>query len=230
MAQRSTGTPPLILIAETRPALAEGLRLVLADISGTRAVAVMAGLDHVAEYAEAHDVALIIVGQGLNGATPISEFRRLRIRNHSWRMALVADVIAPEAIMTGLTAGASGIIPASIDQHELHSAVTRILAGNIYIPNTAGAAPMQHPLWPSRVATPLARPALTPRQMEVLGVLAQGKSNKQIADILGISNSTVSMHLNAAYLALGVHDRTSAAMAFRRMVFRDREALYDRAG
>ena len=71
------------------------------------------------------------------------------------------------------------------------------------------------------------QPALTPRQFEVLGVLAKGNSNKQIAQILAISDSTVSMHLNAAFHALGVHDRTSAAMAYRKMVAAAQESHYD---
>jgi DNA-binding NarL/FixJ family response regulator len=54
---------------------------------------------------------------------------------------------------------------------------------------------------------------LTARQKEVLNLLAAGKSNKQIALALGISEGTVKVHVNAAFRALGVHNRVNATTA-----------------
>ena len=54
---------------------------------------------------------------------------------------------------------------------------------------------------------------LTARQKEVLNLLAAGKSNKQIAWALGISEGTVKVHVNAAFRALGVHNRVNATTA-----------------
>jgi len=54
---------------------------------------------------------------------------------------------------------------------------------------------------------------LTARQKEVLELLAEGKSNKQIGTALGISEGTVKVHVNAAFRALGVHNRVNAATA-----------------
>ena len=225
MAQCSTRTPLVLLIAETRPTVAAGLRVFLANIPGTQPVAIMTGFDHVVDYAEHHEIGLIVVGQGANWATPLSEFRRLRQKNPMWRLVLLADVSDRDTIMAALSAGASGIIPTSVEEHELHSAITRILAGTIYIPNMKPSVEQQDSAWPSRGAA--SQPLLTRRQIEVLGVLAQGCSNKQIAQILSISDSTVSMHLNAAFQALGVHNRTSAVMAYGNMVRSGHEARYD---
>ena len=227
MAQCSTRTPPVLLIAETRPTLAAGLKVFLSNIPGMQPVAIMTGFDDVVDYAERHEIALIIVGQGTNWATPLSEFRRLRQKNPSWRLVLLAEISDRDTFMAGLSAGASGIIPTSVEELELQSAITRILAGSIYIPNTKPMVEQEHPVRPSRVAAAPPKPLLTPRQFEVLGVLAQGCSNKQIAQILAISDSTVSMHLNAAFQALGVHDRTSAALAYRNMVSPDHETFFN---
>jgi DNA-binding NarL/FixJ family response regulator len=229
MAQCPTRSPLVLLIAEARPTVAAGLRVFLADIPGTQPVAIMTGFDQVVDYAENHEIGLIIVGQGTNWATPLSEFRRLRQKNPTWRLVLLADVSDRDTIMAALSAGASGIIPTSVEEHELHSAITRILAGTIYIPNMKPSVEQQDSAWPSRGAASQPQPLLTERQLEVLGVLAQGCSNKQIARILSISESTVSMHLNAAFQALGVHNRTSAAMAYGNMVREDHEARYDRS-
>lgn len=230
MAQRTIRTPPVLLIAESRPTVAAGLKVFLTDLPDTHPVAIMTGFDHVVDYAERHEIGLIIVGQGLGSASPMGEFRRLRQTNPSWRLVLLAEVEDRETIMAGLSAGASGIILASVEEDELRSAITQILTGSIYIPDTTAMVKQTHPVWPSRAAASPPEATLTPRQFEVLGVLAQGNSNKQIARILAISDSTVSMHLNAAFHALGVHDRTSAALAYRNMARLEHGAFYAKSG
>ena len=225
MARRSTRTTPVILIAETRPTLAAGLKVFLADFPDTQPVAIMAGFDHVVDYAEQHEVALIIVGEGMNSATALSELGRLHRRNPSWRLVLLADVADADTVLASLSAGARGVISTAASESDLHSAISRILGGGISFPDTTACVERQQRQPVS--AASASRPSLTPRQMEVLDVLAQGNSNKQIAQILAISGSTVSMHLNAAFQALGVHDRTSAAMAYRNLGPVDRQPLYD---
>lgn len=225
MAQCSTRRTPVLLIAETRPTLASGLKVFLSDFPDTQSVAIMAGFDHVVDYAEQHEIALIIVGEGMNSAAPLGELARLHKRNPSWRLVLLTDVADPDTVLAGLSAGASGVIPTSVGEAELHSAITRIRGGGIYFPDTRGFGDRQHRL--SSTTAPTSRSVLTPRQLQVLGVLAEGNSNKQIAQILDISGSTVSMHLNAAFQALGVHDRTSAAMAYRNMGAAAHESRYD---
>lgn len=227
MAERSSRPRPVLLIAETRPTLALGLKLFLANIPGTEPVAIMTGFDHVVDYAEHHKIGLIIVGAGMHGASPLNELRRLRLKNPSWRLALLPDVADRETIVGGLSAGARGIIPTSVEPDQLYAAVARMLEGKIYIPNSIALLEQRHPMWSSRVAAPPRQPSLTPRQFDVLHALAQGNSNKQIARILAISESTVSMHLNAAFHALGVHDRTSAALAFGKLEWSGHEAIYN---
>jgi DNA-binding NarL/FixJ family response regulator len=56
-------------------------------------------------------------------------------------------------------------------------------------------------------------PALTPRQHEVLELLVQGKSNRDIAEVMGLSENTVKVHLAAIFRVLGVSSRTEALLA-----------------
>ena len=60
-------------------------------------------------------------------------------------------------------------------------------------------------------------PTLTPRQLEVLGALARGLANKQIARELGISEGTVKQHVNAILFELGVSNRTEAVYLLARL-------------
>jgi DNA-binding NarL/FixJ family response regulator len=60
---------------------------------------------------------------------------------------------------------------------------------------------------------PEASHTLTPRQHEVLGLLVQGKSNREIAEAMGLSENTVKVHLVTIFKVLGVHSRTEALLA-----------------
>jgi DNA-binding NarL/FixJ family response regulator len=68
---------------------------------------------------------------------------------------------------------------------------------------------------PGRPAS--ARPVLTDRQIDVLELLSEGASNKAIAKQLGLSEHTVKIHLTAIFKALGVNNRTEAAIACREL-------------
>jgi DNA-binding NarL/FixJ family response regulator len=56
------------------------------------------------------------------------------------------------------------------------------------------------------------RPALSEREVEILGLVARGRSNRQIADVLAIAEGTVKSHLRRIFLKMGVSDRTQAAV------------------
>ena len=106
----------------------------------------------------------------------------------------VADVIA---------AGATGYLLKDCAPEELLAAVRAAAAGHApFDPRVAGA------LLPTRVASP----GLSSREVQVLRLAATGLANKQIARKLGISESTVKVHLGNVFRRIGVADRTSAAL------------------
>jgi DNA-binding NarL/FixJ family response regulator len=108
----------------------------------------------------------------------------------------VADVIA---------AGATGYLLKDCAPEELLAAVRAAAAGHApFDPRVAGA------LLPDR--TPSPAQALSSRELQVLRLTAQGMANKQIGRKLGISESTVKVHLSSIFRRIGVADRTSAAM------------------
>lgn len=111
----------------------------------------------------------------------------------------VADVIA---------AGATGYLLKDCAPDELLAAVRAAAAGHApFDPRVAGA------LLPSRAAAPgPGSPGLSAREAQVLRLAATGLANKQIARRLGISESTVKVHLGSVFRRIGVTDRTSAAL------------------
>jgi DNA-binding NarL/FixJ family response regulator len=126
----------------------------------------------------------------------------------------------PGHMRQALDYGAAGYIPKSSSPAVILSALQLIRAGGIYVPphmlNPAG----QNRLGRTEALKPsdeLDRAGLTERQLEVLSLLGEGKSNKEIARTLQLSENTVKIHVRDVLKALGVNNRTKAAMLAREL-------------
>ncbi|WP_426756404.1 LuxR C-terminal-related transcriptional regulator [Myxococcus sp. Y35] len=123
-------------------------------------------------------------------------------------LALVADEAAGEA---ALSAGARGLLFRDVDPASLTAALLAVARGlSVFDPalSELRAVPRDASLASHRGALD----ALTPREREVLGLLAEGLSNKAIADRLAISEHTAKFHVNAVLAKLGVQRRTEAVV------------------
>lgn len=117
-----------------------------------------------------------------------------------------------------LDLGAMGYIPKSATSQVMLGAIRLVLSGGIYLP------PLLLSQWQSREASPSTPQrevaadyeGLTARQLDVLRLLAVGKSNKEIARDLGMAEGTVKIHITAIFRALGVVNRTQAVLTARR--------------
>lgn len=125
-------------------------------------------------------------------------------------VVVLSGVADPRVVRNAIEAGAMGFIPKSLSYTEFSTALTRSLAGDVYLPQTsftkmsAGNGPSSH----STATTAIAQ--LTNRQREVLRVLARGWNNRTIARHLNISSETVKSHLSSIFMTLGVNTRTEA--------------------
>ena len=115
-----------------------------------------------------------------------------------------------------LAAGAAGYIPKSSSAGVMISAIRLVIAGGIYVPPQM--------LGPSGLGAPMrggveidGATHLTERQLQVLRLLAIGKSNKLICRELNLGEGTIKVHLSAIYRALNVNNRTEAAMEAQRL-------------
>ena len=112
--------------------------------------------------------------------------------------------------------GAVGFVSKSLSQDCLFEAIDLVRAGGTYFP-----APSEEPrrlgsgaadLLPLSLDYDAVRGILTKRQMEILGLMAQGQPNKKIAQDLGLSNDTVKVHVSAIFKSLGLSNRSQAAI------------------
>lgn len=119
---------------------------------------------------------------------------------------LVVLLAGESAVGEMVALGARGILPRDIDAAALHSALLAVRAG-LVVTHPSLVSPPSAPR--GRVGR-LLEEALTPRELEVIALLAEGLPNKLIASDLGISEHTVKFHVNAILNKLGVHSRTEA--------------------
>src|SRR3954463_7178956 len=136
----------------------------------------------------------------------IGATRELRRRAPDTQVVVLTSFSDRDRILDALDAGAIGYLLKDAEPDELIRGVRAAARGEAPLAPKAASAVL--------TARADRRPAadLTPREREVLGFLARGKANKQIARELGISEKTVKAHLTRVYEAIGVADRTAAAL------------------
>lgn len=139
-----------------------------------------------------------------------------KIKNLSPNIKIVAISSSEDTrnIKKILSCGVKGYIPKRSDSNILSGALKLILDGGTYIPPAMldnGLDYNSH-----QISSPLKK-NLTNRQSQVLDLIAQGKSNKQIAYDMGVSEATVKLHINALLRSLKVNNRTQAVITAQKM-------------
>jgi len=154
-------------------------------------------------------VALAVIDYDLPGMKRTSGLHRLCEAWPSVPILVTGDGCDRDTVLEVLSAGSHGFIAKSSSPLELEHALRATAGGQVFV------SPMS--VERSASESPQTRnfheADLTARQKEVLNLLAAGKSNKQIAWTLGISEGTVKVHVNAAFRTLGVHNRVNATTA-----------------
>jgi DNA-binding NarL/FixJ family response regulator len=155
---------------------------------------------------------LAIVDLRMPGATGIDWIRSLRTKYPLLPLLVISATEDSATVKVLIGCGVAGFIPKSDPPAVILQAVRLVLAGGTYAPlrlmsDTALGAISKFDAAGPTVA------GLTPRQREVLGQLARGLPNKRIARELGMSESTVKVHLLAIYRVLAVRNRTEAVVA-----------------
>jgi DNA-binding NarL/FixJ family response regulator len=202
-----------ILIADDHPLYRDALRAVLPQACPDAELKEAACQDEVLQQVVS-DAAfdLIVLDLNLPGAEGYSCLKGLRAAAPLTPVIMVSAVDDPAIMSDAILAGATGYVPKSAPRQVLIDAIRIVLSGGTYLPMEAMIA--------LRVAQPVhAAQAsgakgdqLTSRQRRVLELLGKGKSNKQIASELEISEITVKAHVSSILKKLGVSNRVQAAL------------------
>jgi two-component system, NarL family, nitrate/nitrite response regulator NarL len=201
-----------VLIVDDHPVVRDGVATLLRQM-GTDTTVLEAGgaaqaLALVAEHADLDVVILDIVMPGLDGFGAIAEFGRVR---PELPVIVLSSSEDAQIVRQAFAHGALGYVPKSASRHTLLSAIHLVMSGEIYLPALILNETDSRKIAPGSVENARSPSALTDRQIEVLRLMAEGRTNLAIALELGLSEKTVKAHVTAIFKALNVLNRTQAA-------------------
>jgi DNA-binding NarL/FixJ family response regulator len=191
-----------VLIVDDHPAVRRGLRTFLELADGLEVTGEAADGEAALDLAErtAPDVVLLdMVLPGMDGVAVLHELRR---RDLPARVLVITSFTDRSRLLPAVRAGARGYLSKDVDPHALVAAVRAVHAGHLLLePEAAGA-----------LLGTAADETLTSREREVLALIADGRSNREIAKALVVAEKTVKTHVSSILLKLGLADRTQAAL------------------
>lgn len=204
-----------VLVVDDHPVVRQGLRTFL-DLQDDIAV-VGEAADGQTCVAAAEELRpdVVLLDLRMPGSDGLVALRGLRERENPARVLVVTSFTDPSAVLPAMRAGAAGYVYKDVDPPALAAAIRAVHAGHVLLhPDVAG-------LLAAGDAQPPAMARLTGREREVLTEIARGRSNREIARALALSEKTVKTHVSGILTKLGVQDRTQAAL------FAVRSGLFD---
>jgi DNA-binding NarL/FixJ family response regulator len=195
-----------VLLVDDHPVVRQGLRTFL-DLQPDIAV-VGEAADGAAGVAAAEELRpdVVLLDLRMPGSDGLHALRGLRERGNPARVLVITSFTEPAAVLPAVRAGAAGYVYKDVDPPALAAAIRSVHAGHVLLhPDVARLLAAGEPGPPGA--------ALTGREREVLAEVARGRSNREIARALSLSEKTVKTHVSAILGKLGVHDRTQAALA-----------------
>lgn len=207
-----------ILIADDHELFRDGLRLVLSDLGPDLTVIEASSYDQTLEITnQEEDLDLVLLDLVMPGMPWSEGLGAVKRRLPKVPVVILSASEDRRLVLEAVRLGAAGFIPKTSSSKVMLSALRLVMSGGVYLPpalideTAVSSRDMSGPDL-SLDATPL-----TPRQREVLALLGQGKSNKEIARILNLSEGTVKLHVTAILKALNVSNRTGAVVAASRL-------------
>lgn len=203
------------------------LAAILKNQLGFAEVVETGSLDEAIErLAERDDCSLALFDLTMPGMESAASLGAVREIHPDTKVAVVSGSTRRTDILAALAVGIHGYVPKSLGAHDLAAALRMILKGAIYVPpSLAGRPPNPAEREPSPPAAASGEMSpkraiefLTPRQREVLPLLVEGLSNKEIARKLRLGEGTVKIHMAALFRSLRVRNRQEAAAAGARLL------------
>lgn len=215
-----------ILIADDHPLICEAMKRVVAELSRDATVLEAASLAAACGELAAHpDVSVVVLEIALDRGAGLAALDAVGAAAPDTPIVVLSARDDPATARAALECGARGFISKRSPRRVVVEALRLVLFGGTYVPPEAlrgGAARDTSPVpcadapAPNAGGDPLEALGLTPRQRDVLALLVQGCSGKQICRALDVAESTVKAHTGAILRALNAANRTQAICALAR--------------
>jgi DNA-binding NarL/FixJ family response regulator len=196
-----------ILLADDHAMVRRGLRLVLDAEPDLEVVAEAGDGATAVERALLDDVDLAVVDIAMPRMTGLQAVRELHRRRPRLRTLVLTMHKSEQYLYEALKAGASGYVLKTAADRELVEACRAVMRGESFLHSGSTTPLIQDYVERARTDQPLREEPLTAREQQVVKLVAEGHSSKQIAETLVISEKTVERHRANVLEKLGMHDR-----------------------
>ena len=201
-----------VVVADDQTAVREGLALLLDLLDDVTVVGAARDGDEAVALVAAHAPDVVLMDLRMPGCDGVRATERIRADHPGTRVVVLTTYAEDADILAALRAGALGYLTKDADRNQIAQAVRGAAAGQSVLDPQ-----VQRRLLDAATATPAAPPTgeelpdgLTAREGEVLALIAEGLSNREIAKRLYVSEATVKSHINRLFAKTGVRDRAQA--------------------
>lgn len=203
-----------ILIADDHALFRDGLALRLEQIVPDAIILQASNYAQIFKYLrEDTPPDMIVLDVEMQDAPWLESLNEIKRIAHKATIVVISASEDSRTIRTILSTGVKGYIPKRSDVKVFNNALKLILDGGTYVPPLL----LENTTINNLSGKSIGLKTLTNRQSQVLNLIAQGKSNKQIAYDMGVSESTVKLHINALLRSLHVSNRTQAVITAQKL-------------
>jgi DNA-binding NarL/FixJ family response regulator len=210
--------PVTVVVADDQSAVREGLVLLLGTLPGIVVTGEAQDGEAAADVVAAENPQVVLMDLNMPGCGGVEATRRIRASQPRTQVVVLTTYSDDDSIIGALQAGALGYLTKDATRAEIGRAVLAAAAGQAVLDPEVQqrllSAAVRGPANPASPAAPSGdqddEDDLTPRESEVLRLIAAGRSNREIARALFVSEATVKTHVNRIFAKTGSRDRAQA--------------------
>lgn len=195
-----------LLLADDHALVRAGIRVLVESIEGVTVVAEANNGREAVTLAREHKPDIVVMDITMSELNGIEAGAQIRAANATTRILILSMHTSEEFVRRAMAAGMSGYLVKDSAPLELKLAIEAVMRGEMYLSSRIARHLVTRPGRVGQPASEAPLDALTPRQREILQMIAEGESTKQIAFTLKLSVKTVETHRAALMDRLGIHD------------------------
>lgn len=196
-----------ILLADDHPMIRTAIEVLLRD-TGHEVVGMASSASEALQQLETVQPDILLLDLAMPDGGGMSVVRQLKADENPQRTVILTAAIDDATLMEARTLGVRGMVLKSSDPAFLIECLERVHAGGTWIDPELSARTQEL----SELFSGARRPALAPRERQLIGFVRQGLRNKEIANELGVTEGTVKVYLHGIFEKLGVSTRTELAV------------------
>ncbi len=200
--------PVRIVLADDHPLVLEGLRALITTQPDLHVVATATDGERLLEAVERFHPEVVVMDLQMPFMDGLTCLQRIRAQGLAVRILIISAFSDAFLLRTAIEHGADGFVLKTDSPEITLAAIRQVSGGQLVFPESARR-------WLTR-PFPASPTDLTEREETVLALIAEGKSNAQIASLLHLSENTVKFHIKNIFAKLGVSNRTEAAARYHK--------------